>query len=713
MKKNLLTLSFLAAAAFAFAQDTYIGDKAVVKVQPNTLFYHGGNVKLTPSTGSGAPLTEVVKNQGNIKVQGQFENTINSANGAEFVNIWTDANNFGQLIINESSTSTGKVAMERSLPNVELIDEYIIALPFKSTVKDVYNSLTNYDFPGTITNTFSGNCAVNVRCDNRYTQSVFVWDNLETEFDAVVESDVINPANRYLLNTRANTTLKQKLAEIKTGLGTDPNVIKKIALSGTPANQVISLNLKSGLKNNDQSYESQTYAQWKNKLNNYSETYNSYIGNQVSASIVDGNLLFGKNLHRLGNPFTSNLDLSDISINNTWIKFNTASGLVAPTEAFSNALRFRIFKLANDFSIVWNPQTGNTSTQGTTTTFNAYLSKNPNNTSTPYFWTGSPEALLIKPYETFYLDYYTINRNGNGTTRIIDAEVRLGDQQKTFSQSFVDTNSNTGVFARGVRSASNNNVSTLLANESLQAKGLVTDFDFTQLEAYLSQNSILQGSAAYLLNANFMNTGTDTSSKSTDNPIFFYEETADGNVLLNSETISNYFNSEDYIGKPLRLGFKNLTAGIEYQVNINLYEYSILNKVENLNLGRYFLLDKLTDTVTEVNALTQLTFVADENTNDRFEFYWNESPRTLSTEDIVKNTTYIFKDNNAQFVRFEDNNTTADVEIFDITGRSIQKNKNVSTASDYRLNLTNIPNVYVVVVTYKDGKVVTKKTINK
>ncbi|WP_322969074.1 T9SS type A sorting domain-containing protein [Faecalibacter sp. LW9] len=712
MKKNLLTLSFLAAAAFAFAQDTYIGDKAVVKVQPNTLFYHGGNVKLASSFGTGASLTQVVKNEGNIKIQGKFENEI-STNGAEFVNVWTDSNNFGQLIIKETSATVGNVAMERSLPNVEQIDEYIIALPFNSTVKDVYNSLTNYDFPGTITNTFSGNCAVNVRCDNRYTQSVFVWDNRETEFDAVVESDVINPANRYLLNTRANTTLKQKLAEIKTGLGTDPNVIKKIALSGTPANQVISLNLKSGLKNNSQSYESQTYSQWKNQLNNYSETYNSYIGNQIDANQVNGSLLFGKNLHRLANPYTSNLDLSNVSIADTWIKFNTNAGLVGPTQAYASALRFRVFKLANDFNIVWNPQTGNTSTQGSNTTFSAYLSRNTGSSATPYFWTGSPEALLIKPYETFYLDYYTVNRTGNGGSRIIDAEVNLGDKQKTFSQSFVDTNSNTGVFARGVRSASNNNVSTLLANESLQAKGLVTDFDFTQLEAYLSQNSILQGSAAYLLNANFMNTGADTSNRAAENPIFFYEETAEGDVLLNAETIANYFNSEDYIGKPLRLGFKNLNAGNEYQVNVNLYEYSILNKVNSLNLGRYYLLDKLTNTVSEVDASTQISFVADENINDRFEFYWNELPRTLSTEDLMKNTTYIFKDNNAQFVRFENNNTTANIEIFDVTGRSIQKNTNVPTASDFRLNLTNVPNVYVVVVTYKDGKVVTKKTINK
>lgn len=32
MKKNLLTLSFLVACISTYAQDTYIGDKAIVKV---------------------------------------------------------------------------------------------------------------------------------------------------------------------------------------------------------------------------------------------------------------------------------------------------------------------------------------------------------------------------------------------------------------------------------------------------------------------------------------------------------------------------------------------------------------------------------------------------------------------------------------------------------------------------------------------------------
>ena len=77
------------------------------------------------------------------------------------------------------------------------------------------------------------------------------------------------------------------------------------------------------------------------------------------------------------------------------------------------------------------------------------------------------------------------------------------------------------------------------------------------------------------------------------------------------------------------------------------------------------------------------------------------------------NTTYLYTSNNSQFVKFEQTNTTADIAIFDLTGRQMFYKTNISTNSDYKLNLTNVPNIYVVKIIYKDGKTVTKKTINK
>jgi len=689
VKKNLLALFALGAIYSASAQDTYIKDAVIVKVNPNTLFYNGGNVSVATDASTTTATTEKIINQGNIQIQGGFSNA--NTTGKNFVNKYTSSTSYGQLIIKDAADVKGKVAIERSVPDLTN-DEYIISLPYKNTLaKDVINSMTGGNF-------FSGNCAINVDCgsDKRYTQSLFVWDVEETEYDAVDNNYTIAPERRYLLNLRNGTNVKSTINSL--------GAVSSLVFAGIPNNNQTNYTLKSGLKGKTSDFANLAWKDWKNRINNYAESYDSYIGNQTGTK-YDNDKLFGKNLHRLGNPFTSNLDLSNINSGASWITFATTAGSnQSPANAWG-ALRFRVFKVANDYIIKWNSNSGNTST-GNTTALSAYLMKD--NTTSKYFWTGSPEALLVKPYESFYVDYNVISPSGNGSL-IIDAKVNLSDYQKTFINGY--TFSGTGTYSKSANTA--NVESDILHNEKLKENGLVTDFDFTQLELYLSKDNQLQGNAAYLLNANFMTTGSSNPAKIT-NPIFFYEEDKEGNVLLDSQTLTNQFNNEDYIGKPLRIGFYNLENGKNYRLNLNLYEYSILNKVKNLNVGKYYLYDNVTKKAINVSEATELSFVADDKINERFEFYWNELPTTLGTSDLNRtDATFLYTNNGSQYVRFEDKNTTADISIFDLTGRQIFYKTNIMTNIDYKLNLTNIPTMYVVKITYKDGKVVTKKTINK
>ena len=110
MKKNLLALVALSAMYSASAQDTYIKDAVIVKVNPSTLFYNGGNVNVKTDATSGTI------NEGNIQIQGGFtnENTI----GKNFVNKYIDSDSFGQLIIKDGTNVSGKIAIERSIPDL-------------------------------------------------------------------------------------------------------------------------------------------------------------------------------------------------------------------------------------------------------------------------------------------------------------------------------------------------------------------------------------------------------------------------------------------------------------------------------------------------------------------------------------------------------------------------------------------------------------------
>ena len=705
MKKNLLALFALGGIfSTSYAQtNTYINDAVVVKVNPSTLFYNGGAVAV--NTSNTTDTTEKIINEGNIQIEGDFSNA--NTTGKNFVNRYTSPTSYGQLRINDASTVAGQVILERVKPTYsETNNEYLTALPFQNiTAKNLINTITGGDI-------FSGECAVNVNCGTtkRAQQSMLVWDIAETEYDAVPSDTEIVPYKRYLLQFKSNNSLL-------TGLNTLSSATK-IGLTGYPNNSAVTETIKSGWKSG-QNFIDVAYGKWKGETNNYGQQYYTYLS---SSTTNDSNYLFGKNLHRFGNPYTSNLDLSNIATDSSWITFNTIAGSnLSPTKVFDTSIRFQIIKLSNGYTIDWNQGSGNTSQGNSSTEFNAYLSKD--DTTQKYFWTGSWQALLVKPYETFYVDYYTLNKTNNGS-RIVSANLNLSDTNKTFDYNFsnranLSSDNIPGLFEKSVSSInSKNKVSNLLNNEDLKAKGLVTDFDFTQLELYLSNKNekSLQGSAAYLLNASFMKTGNSKNAATVSNPVYFYEESENGDVLVDVQTTSNEFNSENYIGKPIRIGFNDLTEGTTYNLNVNLYEYSILNEVKNLSLGKYYLLDKVKNTVTEVNESTEISFTADDKINDRFEFYWNEKPAgTLGTDDLTKtNTTYLYSDNNRnQFVRFEKSNTTADIAVYDLTGRQIFSKNAVSTNSDYQLNFINTPSIYVVKITYKDGKTVTKKTIKK
>lgn len=689
MKKNLLALVALSAMYSASAQDTYIKDAVVVKVNPNTLFYNGGNVNV--KTDATAGTTEKIINEGNIQIQGGFtnQNTI----GKNFVNKYIDSDSYGQLIIkNTTPIVTGSVSVEKSKIDIVNNQYFPIGLPFqKDLVKNIFNNITS-------SNSFKGDCALDVSCgNNRYNQTILLWDILQSEYDAVTNSDDVIPGGSYTVNVQ-NGDFRAFL----NGLGS----ATKFSIFGIPNNtDFTKTNLESGIRNtNKATFSEYKWIEWKNLINSYNEKYDSYLGPGTG---MDNNSRYAKNLHRFSNPYTSNLDLSDISKQNTWIKIVIGGVEKTPTELYDTTLRFKVTKLPLNYNVNWNGQTG---TSNTGVRISAYLNKDSNPT-TPYFWTGNPDALIVKPFEYFEVDYYTLVKANIGNTNIVTSNFKIGDSQKTFDYDFTMRNPNNGgVFAKN----SIDNSSNLLNDEKLISKGLIAGNTFTQVEFFLTENSTIKGEAAYLVNGDFYTTGNATTAKISENSIFLYEEDKDGNVIEDSQTLLNQFNSQDYIGKPLRLGFNSLTEGVQYSINLRLFEQSILNRVNDLSLGKYYLLDKVTNTIVDVDETTQIKFTTDENINNRFEFYWNQKPALLGTDDINSNkTTYLFTKNLNKYVRFENNNTTATIEIYDVSGRLISRNLNVKTNADYKLNLANVPNLYVVKITYKDGKIISEKTTNR
>ena len=70
MKHNYLiwSLCLSITSGIAFAQDANIVGNMKVKVEPNTLFYFGGNLNLNQKVTD----NKVIENEGNIKIDGNL-----------------------------------------------------------------------------------------------------------------------------------------------------------------------------------------------------------------------------------------------------------------------------------------------------------------------------------------------------------------------------------------------------------------------------------------------------------------------------------------------------------------------------------------------------------------------------------------------------------------------------------------------------------------
>lgn len=289
MKKNLLTLSVLALSLSSNAQIiTYVGDKSSVYVAKDALVYSGGGVKVV---GSG-----VVDNSGNIMVVGdgssKFETVVtngtNKTNGGNFILRMTGSSiqdfRYGQLYIKglDQANITGIVDKEYRDEKHGTYQQ--IALPF-------------YDKSLSALGTELGRSFEDKR---RSQKELLVWDNKTVRFDLLTTSGSATTATAARPGGRASTAYFAMGSK-----GFDASVAKK-TLKGVPyADSNVTETLKGAGDGIDFGLGGST-------RNNHGEPYNTYLQDAFSASsgLWTGN--YGKNIYQFGNPFLTNLDLSQL-----------------------------------------------------------------------------------------------------------------------------------------------------------------------------------------------------------------------------------------------------------------------------------------------------------------------------------------------------------------------------------------------------------------
>ena len=701
MKKSFLAIGALAAVFAMKAQTTYIGNNAQFFVSTDASVYSGGDFMMDSNR------EKSVENKGNITINGNYTKGANNTNneGREFVNIYTNNVNYGQVIINSDKDATARMTVERPAPSTNYFDgSYEMSFPYVDSVKYLMHSF------GKNESDFKGYCPKNAPCPDRYKMTLTKWDNNRLHHDAVEKGDSFEAGDIYNLNLR-----ESDMKQVATGT---------ISYKGTPSGKPYD---REGIKgtitpfegkvNNDVNLFSEAkYNDWKVMRNPYLEKYESYLGYVKSNS-----KLYGKNIYRFGNPYTSNIDLSGLdkdtqksNLVESWLKI-ASDGRIDNDEFrrlidFADPLGssgeyglkdFTILKRMDDYDDDW------TKKKGTITVRSSYHVARLNYKGV---WEGAEEALIIRPTETFQLYFPSISlENIFGNDRILAINVNFKDEHKTFSHRpgvDVTEKTNADLNIPGIKTNADLNISTASVGKIRKEVP-----NFHQLKISLVQDNQQLGNPVFLVGADYKKEEGEKSGNS--NAVFLYG-VKDNEIEYKSKKEFNGFNSLSYVGKPLGVGFNHLTKGQTYRLLFGLYEGNIFNQVDKTS--EFFLKDTKTNEVTQIDPKKDYTFVADEDVEKRFVIYLKSLPesKVLSTANVERatQTTLIYEEAGKSKIRFENISNLANVSVYNASGRLVNTTNNVPTNIDYVLDV-NITGVYMVKVTYRNGEVRTLKFVNK
>lgn len=703
MKRIFLAIGALMIVGAMNAQTTttYVGQDSKLFLSKDALWYSQGNFQLDSNK------EKSVENNGNISIDGNYVKGDNNTNneGKEFVNVYTDRVNYGQVIINSDENATARMTVERPAPPRTYFDgSYEMSFPYVDSVKYLMRSF------GKNESDFKGYCPKNAPCPDRYKMTLTKWDNNRLHHDAVEKGDTFMAGDIYNLNLR-----ESDMKQVATGT---------ISYKGTPSGKAYD---REGIKGIITPFEGQEdsngvnlfseakYNDWKVMRNPYLEKYESYLGYTKTASKI-----YGKNIYRFGNPYTSNIDLSELDKatqahngGESWLKIaydgsadfrpliTYADPLDAVNRDYYGLKDFTILKRMDDYDDDW------TRKKGTITVKSSYHAARLNYAGA---WEGAAEALIIRPTETFQLYFPAISlATAFGNDRILAVNVNFEDRHKTFSHSpgtTVTAKTNADLNISGLKT---NSVSALRTASVGKIRKEVPNFH--QLKISLVQDNQQLGNPVFLVGADYKKEEGQASGNS--NAVFLYG-VKDNEIEYKSKKEFNGFNSLSYVGKPLGVGFNHLTKGQTYRLLFGLYEGNIFNKVDKTS--EFFLKDTKTNEVTQIDPKKDYTFVADEDVEKRFVIYWKALPesKVLSTANVERTTqtTLIYEEAGKSKIRFENISNLANVSVYNASGRLVNTTNNVPTNIDYVLDV-NITGVYMVKVTYRNGEVRTLKFVNK
>lgn len=660
MEKKLLTLSLLAfSLASVEAQNitSYFGPNAQVYVSKATLYYNGGGME-TAATG-------VVENHGDVMVEAASGDAFNVASGGQFILKLNEPGSFGDAPPVDNTTAP-------TFTYGQLYINGIAQTDIAGTVQKEYRNIAHGDYQQ-IGLPFYQKTLSDLNTElgktfntSRWSQNeILIWNNANVVFDNLGSlSDKTAEAGAYYvlgagdpINLDLQTITRTLTGTPYSDLGAD--VTKSLSGAGT------GINFGSGGNNN----------------NAYNEKYNTYL--QDAFAVANGFTWtgnYGKNIYQFSNPFFTNLDLSTLAT------------------AIPNLIGIRL----EETNVEYIPNVGSGTADVGAQKGYKFVTKSGN------AFVGDTAYLSVRPLGTFALKL----SSGGGTINLADL------RRFAYYKDNADTGGVTpqALSARPIQGG----LHPLSASRAVKAQ----QGDNKELILVGLDSAGNELARTYVVYSPFGVTGTSGQSNEavrTSNDFGTFEEKAveGGYGDVNRFLYINAINDADFIGKPLMwVNYSNKIKKTKFLIRVN---GDILPAgASTLPDGQQMYYKGPNGDLHLIKSGDEMTLapIAAETYGTEYELYYGEPELgTLGVDELQEaQKTLVVYDKAARnyVVHFAPDWKSAEVSVYDMSGRMVHYAKKVNATQNYTLPLNAKQHaVFIVKAKNQAGKVVTSKIVTQ
>ena len=654
---------------------TYVGNSALVTIQPQTLVYNGGGLQTAASA--------IVNNSGNVMIRGTATGndgtepriTIDPLSTFRIVSSNTNgAADYGQLYITGVSQTniTGKVSKEYRA-------EYLNGNTTTNTGRQQIGlPFYNFTIPELVSVFGAGNLNVTNTANNSAGRfnvaSAFWWNNARARFDQIAYSgtayDAAGNPNASFINPMTYYILPRRTAASTTAFWNPSGETKTFV--GTPVSDMTTSNVQLSLSGG----YTGSFGVNGNSANFFGERYYSYLDDPFGTKTPNWSADYGLNLYQMSNPFLTNLDLKYIAQGET--------GNLSDGNTITNLEGIAYYTTGN---VAWAIRTGST-----------YSTALMVKLSSGVFQAGDTNATVIRPLGAFMVKLSSATAqtiNFNGTRRFKYSSRAAG----------VDNS---------VTAARNTSSSTEQEGEPQSLIDIPADKIVKQVAVVMYDSEGDELDRTYYAVSPSAVTGFSSLAKlqgySPDKKIFTKEEKYDGGLdaNYNDKLYINEANEIDFKSKqiPLYIDF----ADEPYQLKFEVYEKGE-RVADGLSNGNSFYFKNADGQFVKI---VDGDSIAMNGSQQNLGLYY-EMPAggTLGTDNATKAQTIIAKKDSQWVVRFAKDWKNASVEVYSAAGQLLNSKSQISTGTDYTIPLNyQAKSVFVVKAISDKGEVVIKKIIN-